>query len=466
LKKHGITFGTDGWRGIIAESFTVDRVHIVAQAFADWLVSIGRARAKVLVGYDGRFGGEMFALALARVLAGNGFRPDVTSSPAPTPAVSWWILKRRYAAGLMVTASHNPPAYNGIKVKPYYGGSPDEAEIGPIVARLGRKPPKVGDLRSAGRVSFLDAYMEMLRRFVDLKALKRLAGTVVSDPMGGAQAGLLPRVLAGTRLRIVAIHDRIDPMFCGLASPEPVEKNLLELIAAVRRERGLAGIATDGDGDRVGIVADGGSFLSPHQVFALLVLFMVRVRGLTGSVVKTVSGSFLLDRIARAHRLKVLETPVGFKHICRLMRTEDILIGGEESGGIGVRGFIPERDGLLSGLLFLELLAKTGKSCRRLLADLEREFGVSRYARIDAHHEQAAASLGRLISAPPSRLAGERVAGTNTLDGLKLTMEDDSWVLLRASGTEPLLRIYAESGSTSRTRGLLAAGAALAGVKS
>jgi len=351
-----------------------------------------------------------------------------------------------------------------VKIKPHFGGSPDETVIGPIVARLGARTPKVGDAGAIQRVTFLKAYLRQLRQFVDFKALKRLRGVVVSDPMGGAQAGLLARVLKGTPLKVAAIHDRLDPLFCGLEAPEPVEKNLKDLKEAVRRSRARLGIATDGDGDRVGIVDDGGRFVTPHLVFALLLLFMVRFRKLSGGVVKTVSGSYLLDRIARAHGLKVHETPVGFKHICKLMLKEQIVMGGEESGGVGFQGYIPERDGLLAGLLFLELLAKSGKSCRQLIADLRREFGSSHYLRLDAHHAHAAGALKRLQADPPSRVGGERVARVNTLDGLKLILPDDAWLLFSASGTEPLLRIYAESSSSARTRRLLKAGTALAGV--
>jgi len=460
----GIAFGTDGWRGIIAESFTVDRLHIVVQAFADWMKRTDRGRSRLLVGFDGRWGGERFALHAGRVLAGNGFRVDVTAGPVPTPAVSWRIPQKGYAAGLMITASHNPPAYNGVKVKPEYGGSPDETVIHPIVGLLGKHAPRMGDLKGLRRVEYMDEYAAMLRGLVDRSALRKLRGTVVSDPMGGAQAGIMAKILKGLPLHVVAIHDVVDPMFCGLASPEPVEKNLGALKAEVRRRRAILGLATDGDGDRIALVADGGRFVTPHLVFALLLLFMLRERRQRGGVVKTVSGSFILDRIVRKHGLPLYETPVGFKHICKLMRERDILMGGEESGGVGIRGYIPERDGVLSGLLALEMLAKTGKSCRELMHDLEREFGKSVYDRIDTHHEAAQASLRRLIASPPSALAGARVARVNALDGLKLIFADDSWVLFRASGTEPLLRIYAESDNPARTRRLLTAGARLAGV--
>ncbi|MEK7767122.1 MAG: phosphoglucomutase/phosphomannomutase family protein, partial [bacterium] len=323
--KPAIQFGTDGWRALIGDGFTTANLRVVAQAFADWIMRARGRRARVLIGYDGRFGGERFALAAARVLAGNGLRTDVTAEPVPTPALSWWILRRRYDGGLMITASHNPPAYSGVKVKPHFGGSPDETVIGALVAALGRRPPRDGG--AVRRVTFTPAYDAMIRSLVDLRALRRLRGTVVHDPMGGVQLGRLDAVLRGLPLRIVRIHDRLDPMFCGLDAPEPVEKNLRELMEAVPRHRALLGIATDGDGDRVGIVSNDGTTLSPHLIYALLLLFMIRERKLTGGVVKTVSGSFLLDRIARAHGLELHETPVGFKHICRLMREDDILMG-------------------------------------------------------------------------------------------------------------------------------------------
>jgi phosphomannomutase len=261
------------------------------------------------------------------------------------------------------------------------------------------------------------------------------------------------------------VHDRVDPVFCGLHAPEPVESNLHALLGEVRRTRALLGIATDGDGDRVALVDERGRFVTPHLVFALLLVHLVRRKGQRGRVVKTVSGSYLLDRIARAEGLDVQETPVGFKYICKGLMSGEVLIGGEESGGVGVRGYIPERDGLYIGLLALEMLAYARRPCSALIADLFREFGASSYARLDAHHEQAQASLRRLIASPPAAVAGERVARVNTLDGLKLILGDDAWVLFRASGTEPLLRVYSESDSPARTRRLLAGGAKLAGVR-
>lgn len=459
-----VTFGTDGWRDIIADGFTVERVRWVAQAVADWLKKQKPFRGKALVGYDGRFAGERFALAAGRVLAGNGFRTDVTRTPVPTPAISWWIMKKHYAGGLMITASHNPAAYSGIKIKPHFGGSADESIIEPIAASVGLHSPKSADLEKVRRVCILEQYTSMLRSFLELPALRRLRGRIVFDAMGGASAGLLQPVLRGLPVQIIPIHDAIDANFFGLESPEPVEKHLAALKEAVRSHRALVGIATDGDGDRVGIVSDDGEFLTPHKVFSLLVLHMVRNRRQTGAVVKTVSGSFLLDRIAAKQGLTLLETPVGFKYICKLMREHDIIIGGEESGGVGFKGYLPERDGLMSGLLFLELLGKSGKTCSQLTRDLRREFGESHYGRIDTHHSRAQAALRGMIASPPERIAGMKVVKANTRDGLKLIFPDDSWLLFRASGTEPLLRIYSETRSPALTRRLLKAGARLAGI--
>ena len=465
MKNHGITFGTDGWRAIIADGFTTEKVGIVAQAFAEWLRRSAKPRGRVLIGYDSRFGGELFSLAAARVLAGNGFRVDVTDGPVPTPAVSWRIPMKGYLAGLMVTASHNPSRYSGIKVKPFFGGSPDESVIGPIVKRLGKTPPRMGPESSVKRVNFRDGYLRAVGRFVDLKAVKRLKGSVVGDAMGGPQAGNLSRILKGGTLKVKEIHGAFDPMFFGLHSPEPIEMNLGELKKEVVKSRAVLGMATDGDGDRLGIVSNEGKFLTPHVIFALSMLFMVRVRRQSGEVIKTVSGSFLINRIARAHNLKLHETPVGFKYLCALMRTRDILIGGEESGGLGFKGYIPERDGLAAGLLVLEMLSKTGKSLSALVKELGREFGESHYKRVDARHPQARQALAEMKAKPPGTLAGMRVASVNQMDGLKLILEDDSWLLFRASGTEPLLRIYAESGSDRKTGVLIGAGAKIAGLK-
>lgn len=464
MSSHGISFGTDGWRAIIADIFTVDRVQIVAQAVADWLVSEGKSGSKVLIGYDGRFGGEMFSMAAGRVLQGNGFKVAVTKAAIPTPALSWQIPVGGYEAGLMLSASHNPPAYNGIKIKPHYGGSPGDEVILPIVERLGKtSPPRLGEAGAIERVDFISGYLDKVRDMVDIPALKKLAGKVVFDPMGGAQVGHLAKVLKGVPLEVVEIHNRLDPMFCGLTAPEPVESNLKDLKAAVKAEKPVLGIANDGDGDRVAIVDENGRALTAHELFAVLLLFMIRQRKQTGGIIKTVSGTFLIDRIARKYGLDVEESPVGFKYICKAMRERDILIGGEESGGIGFKGYIPERDGLLAGLLFLELLAKSGKKASELVKEMHDEFGESYYARTDFHDFGAQETLKKMKAAPPVSVDGEKVASINPKDGIKIILEDGSWLLFRASGTEPLLRIYSEATTAAKVKRLLEAGAALAG---
>jgi len=466
MGSHGITFGTDGWRAIIADTFTVDRVQIVAQAVADWLAAGGKSGSRVLIGYDGRFGGELFSMAAGRVLQGNGYRVAVSRAAIPTPALSWQILRGGYEAGLMISASHNPPAYNGIKIKPHYGGSPGDEVILPIVELLGKTtPPRLGEAGAVERIEFTGDYIEMMKDMVDLSALRKLSGKVVFDPMGGAQVGHLAKVLRGLPLEVVEIHGRLDPMFCGLTAPEPVESNLKELKAAVKAEKPVLGIANDGDGDRVAIVDENGRCLSAHEIFSLLLLFMIRQRKLTGGIIKTVSGTFLIDRIAKKYGLIVEESPVGFKYICKAMRERDILIGGEESGGIGFKGYIPERDGLLAGLMFLELLAKTGKKASELVKDMHDEFGESFYGRTDFHDFGAQEILRKLKANPPPAVEGENVASVNQKDGLKLILGDGSWLLFRASGTEPLLRIYTETTVASKVKRFLDAGAALAGAQ-
>lgn len=464
MGSHGIVFGTDGWRAIIADIFTVDRVQIVAQAVADWLTNEGKSGAKVLIGYDGRFGGEMFSLAAGRVLHGNGFKVAVSRSAIPTPALSWQIPVGGYEAGLMLSASHNPPAYNGIKIKPHYGGSPGDEVILPIVKCLGKTtPPRLGEANAIERVDFIPGYLDKVRDMVDIPALKKLSGKVVFDPMGGAQVGHLAKVLKGVPLEVVEIHNRLDPMFCGLTAPEPVESNLKDLKAAVKAEKPVLGIANDGDGDRVAIVDETGRALTAHELFSVLLLFMIRQRKQTGGIIKTVSGTFLVDRIAKKYGLDVEESPVGFKYICKAMRERDILLGGEESGGIGFKGYIPERDGLLAGLMFLELLAKSGKKASELVREMHEEFGESYYGRTDFHDFGAQEILKKLKASPAAAIDGEKVASVNPKDGIKLILEDGSWLLFRASGTEPLLRIYSEATTSAKVKRLLEAGAAMAG---
>lgn len=464
-----IAFGTEGWRAVIAEDFTVANVRIVAQAIADHLAAHGGGRGPVAVGYDSRFLSDYFARAVGEVLAGNGLRPVLSSGLVPTCAVSRYVVAKRLPAGVMVTASHNPAIYNGIKVKEAFGGSATTDTVASIERRLGRSPVKRLAFEDAlvsrriSRADFLPPFLSGIRSSVDLAAIRRGRFRVVVDSMHGAGGRLIERLLAGGRCRVETLHAEPDPRFGGRA-PEPIPANLAELMATVRRTRAHLGIANDGDADRLGIVGPGGVWLNPGQVLCVLLLHLVRVRRQTGAVVKTVSNTMLINRLTQALGLRLIEVPVGFKHVAKLMLEQDIVIGGEESGGIGVAGYLPERDGIFNGLLVLEAIAASGRSLAALVEDLERRYGRFWYGRRDLHLTMAQVDglFRRLAKTPPQDLAGVPVARVNTMDGVKLIGRDDSWLLFRRSGTEPIVRIYAETPSRPRLPRLLRLGVTLA----
>ena len=449
-----IKFGTDGWRGVIARDFTFANVRRVAQATADYWH--GQPHPKcAIVGYDNRFQSETFARLTAEVLAGNGIETLCCPMAVPTPAVSHAVRDRQLGGAVMITASHNPPDFNGYKLKAHYAGSADP-EICAAIERLVDASP----VASAGAFTDYDprpAHIAAVKRIVDLGLIRRTRLNVVVDSMHGSGGDLLERVVAGRACRVRTIRGDRQVLFGGV-NPEPIGKNLGALGAAVKAAGAHVGLATDGDADRLGIVDDRGQYLSIQLVYALLLLHTLRHRRqTTGLVVRSTNGTVLVDRIAQAHGLAVAEVPVGFKHICQKMRETDVLIGGEESGGIGFRGHIPERDGVLACLMFLELLATTGQRVTELAVGLQREFGPSCYDRIDTHYplEKRQRLLDTLRGEPPSSLAGVRLVRMNDADGVKYIAGDDSWLMFRASGTEPIVRIYSEAASPKRVRKLL-----------
>ena len=464
-----IQFGTEGWRAVMGEEFTADNVRIVTQAIADHLHGTKAGRAPTLaVGYDTRFLSDYFARAMCEVLAGNRIRSVLSRGMVPTCAVSRYVVDKRLPAGVMVTASHNPPLYNGIKVKEAYGGSAMSETVASIEKRIGRATVKRMAFEDAVRMKLAEPadmigpYLRGIRAFVDLPAIRRAPFRVVVDSMHGAGGRLIETLLAGGRCRVHTLHAESDARFGGQA-PEPIASHLRELSAAVRRSRATVGIANDGDADRLGIVAPDGVWLNPGQVLCVLLLHLVTARRGRGAVVKTVSNTMMIDRLAESLGLRLIEVPVGFKHVAKLMLEDDVLIGGEESGGIGVKGYLPERDGILNGLLLLEALAARGQSLTAILRDLERRFGQWGYGRRDLHLTivQVDALFARLRTAPPRSIAGVPVARVNTLDGVKLIGRDDSWLLFRRSGTEPIVRIYAETPQRRRLPRLLAFGVGL-----
>ncbi|MGB9886588.1 MAG: phosphoglucomutase/phosphomannomutase family protein [Moorellales bacterium] len=460
-----IRFGTDGWRDVISDGFTFANVRRVAQAISTYLLAQGYEGEGVVVGYDTRFLSPRYGQMVAEVLAGNGFRVWLTQEAAPTPAVSWAVREKGAVGGVMVTASHNPPEYNGLKFKGPYGGSA-LPELTAAVERYLAEESAVRILPleralAEGRIERFDpkpGYFAQLRRLVDFSAFARQRWCLVADTMHGAARGYWKDLLAGTGIEVVEIRSELNPGFGGV-NPEPIEKNLEALFSAVRDRHATVGLATDGDADRVGAVDEQGNFVDSHRIFALLLRHLVAGRGWDGAVVKTFSTTRMIDLLAARLGKKLYVTPIGFKHICRLMLEDDVLIGGEESGGIGIKHHLPERDGILSGLLLLEIMALSGKKLSELVAELLVEVGPHYYRRLDLELSQAQALVRRLAERPPADLGGRRVENQDGLDGQKFFLEDGSWILFRASGTEPVVRIYAEAASPQAAEALLAAGA-------
>lgn len=454
-----IKFGTEGWRAVMADGFTFANVRIVTQAIAETLK--GKRPNRLVVGHDTRFLSAEFARAVAEVLAGNGFQVVVSKTSVPTCAVSRYVLAKHLPTGIMVTASHNPPTYNGIKVKAAYGGSATSDAVAAIERRIGNTPPKHSD-RGITQDDLMGWYLGGLRKFINLPAIRRWGGRVVVDSMHGTGGRIIEQLVKGGRCRVRTLRGEPDAWFGGQA-PEPIASHLGPLLSALKRGADV-GIANDGDADRIGVIAPGGRWLNPGQVMCVLATHLVKSRQASGAVVKTVSNTMMIDRMTEALGLRLLEVPVGFKHVAKLMLEDDILIGGEESGGIGVKGYMPERDGILNGLLVLEAMAVQRTSLTALMADLERRYGRWAYGRQDLRLSlpQVEALFARLQRRGPSHLAGVPVARVNMLDGFKFIGRDDSWLLYRRSGTEPIVRIYAETPRPARLPALLAQGVRVA----
>lgn len=466
-----IKFGTDGWRAVIGQDFTYENVKIVSQAVADYIriQNPNSTMYKLAVGYDTRFMGDKFATVVTEILAGNGITVFLSDGPTSTPALSLAIKQNKFLGGIMVTASHNPPHYSGIKYKAGYAGPAGPEIIKKIENFLGKSQINSISLEEAAKKNLFKTpdlnkpYLNFMKSYLNMKLLKKIKANILVDIMHGAGDHLIENILKDTPCRVRTIHSDINPGFGGIP-PEPIERNLKELIAFVKKEKCDIGLATDGDADRIGAVSSDGKYITSSQIIALLLVHFVEDKKWTGAVAKTISGSFLIDEIARAYKLKLYETPVGFKHICELMQTKDILIGGEESGGIGFKNYIPERDGTLAGLLLLEIMAYRKKSIRQILKDIEKRFGKFCQQRIDMEYSdnKKTALFSKLKERPPARLLDKKITETKTYDGVKFICEDKSWLLLRASGTEPILRIYCESDSNDRVKKLLQFGKSFA----
>jgi alpha-D-glucose phosphate-specific phosphoglucomutase len=471
-----IRFGTDGWRAVIADTFTFDNLRLISQAVADWVNAehSGDKAPEVVIGYDTRFLSDRFAAEAARVMAGNGVVAWLTRTDAPTPAISYNVKEKGANAGIVITASHNPPRYNGFKLKAAYGGSATADECALVEKQLERmeqsaRGPNLMDLEravEAGLIRRFDpswSYYQHLSTLVDLDMISQGELNIVADAMWGAGRGAFTSILSRSRCHVSEIRGVLNPGFGGI-HPEPIARYLNELVAAVQRSQADVGLATDGDADRIGAIDAQGNFIDPHTVFALVLHHLLENRGLRGDVVKTVSTTLMIDSLCDKYNLKLHETPVGFNHIADLMMRNDILMGGEESGGISIRGHIPEGDGILMGLLLLEVMAQNGAPLHEIVADLQANFGPAHYDRIDvqlAYPLPKKQMVERLVNAAPGQVAGETISRVDTLDGVKFYLADHSWLLIRPSGTEPMLRIYAEARTKEVRDALLKMGSEL-----
>ena len=465
-----IKFGTDGWRAVIAEDFTFANVARVAQATADYWRANAAAGAeqKIIVGFDRRFFSDCFARAAAEIFAGNDFQVVLTPEPTPTPSVSFAVKAQRAVGGVMITASHNPPIFNGFKLKSSYGGSSDPETCQAVEGFLDRSPVrsvKFDEAVRAGQISILDvrpAHFAALKKLVDFKLIAKSKLRFAHDALFGVGAGCFERLLAGTTCKVTTLNAEHDVLFGGI-NPEPIDKNYARSQKFLRRHPHDICLVTDGDADRVGGMNGRGKVLTTHQIICLLLHHFVVNRQGRGRVVKALTTTSMVDKMCVAYGLPLVETGVGFKYICAEMLKGGVLLGAEESGGIGFPGHIPERDGLAAGLILLELLATERKSVDQLLAKLEKQFGPHHYGRIDAHYplEQRASLMESLKTNPPAKLLRSPLAGMKTFDGVKYIAEDSSWLMLRGSGTEPILRIYAEAKSGADARKLLEFGVRL-----
>ena len=469
-----IRFGTDGWRGIIAEDFTFENVRLCARGAVDHLKSQGLASRGLVVGYDTRIASDRVAAAVAEVTAAVGVRALLCDRPSPTPAVSFAVVSRGAGGGAVITASHNAAEWNGFKFKPDYGGSASTEVVADLERRIAAAaasgaPDRVplADAVESGAVELFDpepGYLARVAGLVDVEAIRRAGLTVVTDAMHGAGAGYLPRLLEGGATSVTEIRGERNPAFPGMAQPEPIEHNLAPLVSAVRESGAGVGLATDGDGDRLGVVDERGRFVTTLQAFALLCLHQLEVLGARGPLVRSITTTSMVDRLGELYGVPVFDTPVGFKHLGPVMMREDALIAGEESGGFAFRGHLPERDGILSGLMMLDMMVKTGKPVSELLDDLYERVGPHHYDRVDLPFDPARrAGVEARASSPPAALGGRRVEQVDARDGVRFLLEGGAWALIRFSGTEPLLRLYAEAESPEQVRELLCSLRELAG---
>ena len=455
-----ISFGTDGWRAIIAKDFTFDNLTAVTQATARWITDENVTANGVVIGYDARFMGREFAEHVASVFAAMQVPVRISSSISPTPAVSWAALHYD-AVGIVITASHNPPNYNGFKIKAPFGGSATPDQIAGVEKRLGQYNPdleikpyreclKLGLIRE---ITMTEQYLNVLRERIDFEAIQKSGIRIGHDPMFGSGMGAIKKLLGD---QVVELHAEVNPSFKGVP-PEPIEKNLTEFSAFIPGNNCQIGIANDGDADRIALFDENGTFVDSHRILSLLVKYLHKEKGLSGTIVKTFSTTDMLNKQAQKYGLPIEVTPIGFKYIAEMIVNGDVIAGGEESGGLSVKGHLPERDGLYIGLLMTEMMVKSGKKLSELVQELFDEFGDHAYYRNDLHTEESKkqAMIGHCKQKKLTQIDGKKVAEWQFTDGIKQILEDGSWLLVRPSGTEPVLRIYAEAPTAEQARAMV-----------
>ena len=469
-----IKFGTDGWRGRIAEDYTFANVRRCAQGFADYLIAKGHQKDWVVVGYDKRFHSENFAAATAEVLAANGLHVYLTDGATPTPVISYAIVDKKAVGGINITASHNPPTDNGFKVRDSFGGAIDPKGLSEIESyipdpdgRMKRMP--LQDALDQGLVVPFDAapaYIEQIHRLIDLGPIKDAGLKVLIDPMWGNGAGWFPLLLGGGKTEIIEIHNIRNPIFPEMKRPEPIQPNVDAGLAATVEQGADVLIITDGDADRLGVGDENGQFIDQLRVYGLMAYYMLEVRGKRGPIVKTLSTTTMLDKLGKMYDVPVYNTSVGFKYIAPKMMETHAMIGGEESGGYAFEGHVPERDGILAGLYILDMVVRLGKKPSELLDLLFSKVGAHYYDRIDTPFEgDRQARKERIENANPQKLGGLKVTGLDTTDGYKFNLEDGGWLLIRFSGTEPILRVYTETTHQDRVQDILKDGLRVAGLE-
>jgi len=469
-----IRFGTDGWRGEIANDYTFASVRRCAQGFASYLRAKGLADKGIVIGYDKRFQSENFAAACAEVMTGNGIRVWLTDGATPTPVISYAAVQHKSAGAINITASHNPPTDNGFKVRDPNGGAIDPDGLKEIEARI---PPSgevkslpLKDAQAEGLVQVFDAsipYIEHLKDLIDLEPIKNAGFKIVVEPMWGNGAGWFPRLLNGGTTEVIEVHNQRNPIFPEMSRPEPIPPNVNVGLRKTVELGADVCLITDGDADRMGVGDENGRFVNQLEVFALMALYFLEVRGERGAIVKTLSTTSMLEKLGKLYDVPVVSTGVGFKYIAPKFMELNALLGGEESGGYAFRGNVPERDGILGNLYLLDFMVKTGKKPSELLAYLFSKVGAHYYDRIDTRctPEERDAVEDHVLGARPQTIGGLKVTGLDTTDGFKFSMGEDGWVLIRLSGTEPIVRVYTETTHQDKVQAILQDGLKIAGLK-